>query len=169
MKCSDCFPRRRDKGEEKGDQTYFAILGQIDLEGLRIVFEPERGHGKENILSIDRFPFLLLTFFGCCATLATKVPAIPIPTNHVPSLVMNEMNSLTHSCIHSLASLAILALSGKAVFMIRATGAKLRMLASDIAQAEVEEEDDNDLPPWCRDDEEALEAKSEAREDMMCR
>jgi hypothetical protein len=43
---------------------------------------------------------------------------------------MNEMNSLTHSCIHSLASLAILALSGRAFFMIRATGAKLRMLAS---------------------------------------
>ena len=49
----------------------------------------------------------------------------------LPSLVMNEMNSLTHSCMHSLASLAILAFSGKAVFMIRATGAKLRILASD--------------------------------------
>jgi hypothetical protein len=44
---------------------------------------------------------------------------------------MKEMNSLTHSCMHSLASLAILALSGRAVFMIRATGAKLRILASD--------------------------------------
>jgi hypothetical protein len=44
---------------------------------------------------------------------------------------MNEMNSLTHSCMHSLASLAILALSGRAPFMIRATGAKLRMLASE--------------------------------------
>jgi hypothetical protein len=43
---------------------------------------------------------------------------------------MNEMNSLTHSCIHSLASFAIFALSGNAVFIIRATGAKLRMLAS---------------------------------------
>lgn len=49
----------------------------------------------------------------------------------IPSLVMNDMNSLTHSCMHSLASLAILALSGRAVFIIRATGAKLRMLASD--------------------------------------
>ena len=49
---------------------------------------------------------------------------------NVPSLVINEMNSLTHSCIHSLASFAILALSGKAFFMMRATGAKLRMLAS---------------------------------------
>jgi hypothetical protein len=44
---------------------------------------------------------------------------------------MNEMNSLTHSCMHSFASLAILALSGSAIFMIRATGAKLRMLASE--------------------------------------
>jgi hypothetical protein len=44
---------------------------------------------------------------------------------------MNEMNSLTHSCMHSLASLAIFAFSGRAVFIIRATGAKLRMLASE--------------------------------------
>jgi hypothetical protein len=33
--------------------------------------------------------------------------------------------------MHSFASFAILAFSGRAVFMIRATGAKLRMLASD--------------------------------------
>jgi hypothetical protein len=48
-----------------------------------------------------------------------------------PSLVMNEMNSLTHSCMHSFASFAILAFSGRAIFMMRATGAKLRMLASE--------------------------------------
>lgn len=46
---------------------------------------------------------------------------------------MKEMNSLTHSCMHSFASFAILAFSGSAVFMMRATGAKLRMLASDAA------------------------------------
>lgn len=44
---------------------------------------------------------------------------------------MNEMNSDTHSCMHSFASLAIFAFSGNADFMIRATGAKLRMLASE--------------------------------------
>ena len=49
----------------------------------------------------------------------------------IPSLVMNEMNSDTHSCMHSLASFAILAFSGSANFMIRATGAKFCMLASD--------------------------------------
>jgi hypothetical protein len=49
---------------------------------------------------------------------------------HLPSLVIKEMNSLTHSCMHSFASFAILAFSGKAFFMMRATGAKLRMLAS---------------------------------------
>jgi hypothetical protein len=37
---------------------------------------------------------------------------------------MNEMNSLTHSCIHSFASFAIFAFSGRAVFIILATGAK---------------------------------------------
>lgn len=51
--------------------------------------------------------------------------------NRLPSLVMNEMNSLTHSCMHSFASFAILAFSGNAVFMIRATGAKLRISVSD--------------------------------------
>ena len=44
---------------------------------------------------------------------------------------MKEMNSLTHSCMHSFASFAIFAFSGSAVFMIRATGAKFRMLASE--------------------------------------
>jgi hypothetical protein len=46
---------------------------------------------------------------------------------------MKEMNSLTHSCMHSFASFAIFAFSGKAIFMMRATGAKLRMLASEAA------------------------------------
>jgi hypothetical protein len=51
---------------------------------------------------------------------------------HTPSLVIKEINSLTHSCMHSFASLAILAFSGKAVFIIRATGAKFLMLASEV-------------------------------------
>ena len=51
--------------------------------------------------------------------------------SNAPSLVMKDMNSLTHSCMHSFASFAILAFSGRAVFMIRATGAKFRMSASD--------------------------------------
>lgn len=59
------------------------------------------------------------------------------------------MNSLTHSCMHSFASLAILALSGRAVFMIRATGAKFRMLASDIAEGG-DDEDEDARPPWWR-------------------
>ena len=45
--------------------------------------------------------------------------------------MMKEMNSLTHSCMHSFASFAILAFSGSAVFIIRATGAKFLMLASE--------------------------------------
>lgn len=54
----------------------------------------------------------------------------PIRDNYVPSLVMKDMNSDTHSCIHSFASFAILAFSGRADFMILATGAKFCMLAS---------------------------------------
>ena len=48
-----------------------------------------------------------------------------------PSLVMNDINSLTHSCMHSFASFAIFAFSGRAVFIILATGAKFLMLASE--------------------------------------
>ena len=66
--------------------------------------------------------------------IGSSQPCMLVPRDHyktsLPSLVMKEMNSLTHSCMHSFASLAILAFSGSAVFMIRATGAKLRMLAS---------------------------------------
>lgn len=67
-------------------------------------------------------------------------------SSNVPSLVMKLMNSLTHSCIHSFASLAILALSGRACFMIRATGAKFLMLASDIAEAEADNEGNERAP-----------------------
>jgi hypothetical protein len=49
---------------------------------------------------------------------------------YIPSLVIKDMNSDTHSCMHSFASLAILAFSGSADFMILATGAKFCMLAS---------------------------------------
>lgn len=73
----------------------------------------------------------------------------PKDPRNVPSLVMKLMNSLTHSCMHSFASLAILALSGRAVFMIRATGAKFRMLASDIAEGG-DDEDEDARPPWWR-------------------
>lgn len=53
---------------------------------------------------------------------------------------MKEINSLTHSCMHSLASLAILAFSGSAFFMMRATGAKFRMLASYMSALSVFDE-----------------------------
>ena len=122
-------------GNEDAGQagTHFAIFGKVYLQCLCIVLEPKRCHGKQYVFAIHRFPLLLLTLFGCCATtsISKEHPVKEEGGEHEPSLVMNEMNSLTHSCMHSLASLAILALSGSAVFMIRATGAKLRMLASD--------------------------------------
>ena len=70
--------------------------------------------------------------------------------------------------MHSLASLAILALSGKAVFIIRATGAKLRMLASDIDDM-VEGDADEERPPCCLLDAEddALRSFSDLTEGMV--
>lgn len=60
--------------------------------------------------------------------LVRSVPTAKMSTRlYSPSLVMNDINSLTHSCMHSFASLAIFAFSGKASFMMRAT--RGRMLA----------------------------------------
>ena len=70
----------------------------------------------------------------------------------LPSLVMNDMNSLTHSCIHSFASFAIFALSGNAVFIIRATVARLSIKASGDARTFLfggcvgEEEEEDETP-----------------------
>lgn len=71
-----------------------------------------------------------MTFLGRYLSLAWQITRSG-DWRDEPSLVIKLMNSLTHSCMHSLASFAILAFSGKAIFMILATGAKLRMLASD--------------------------------------
>ena len=50
------------------DKTHFAILGEVDLQGFGIVLEPQRGHGKQNVLAIDRLSLLLLTLFRRFAT-----------------------------------------------------------------------------------------------------
>ena len=47
-------------------RAHLSVAGKIDLEGFGVVLEAERRHGKENILSIDRLPLLLLTFLGSC-------------------------------------------------------------------------------------------------------
>lgn len=123
------------------DSTHFAIFGQVDLQRLGVVFESQRGHSKEDILAIHSLALFLLTFLRRCdkrrqISAAGAVGGSEVMRDGLPSLVMKEMNSLTHSCMHSFASLAILAFSGKAVFMIRATGAKLRMLASEAGPCE---------------------------------
>jgi hypothetical protein len=77
---------------------------------------------------------------------------------------MKEMNSLTHSCMHSLASFAIFAFSGRAVFMMRATGAKLRMLASDAALLALLEPFTGGEADECGDDDmAAAEGRCQAR------
>ena len=114
--------------------TYFAIFRKVYFEGLCVVFESERRHGKQDILAIDSLPFFLLALFRSCGSPRAEQADSSVFScmeasrrTGLPSLVMNEINSLTHSCMHSFASFAILAFSGKAVFMIRATGAKFRI------------------------------------------
>jgi hypothetical protein len=155
------YGNKRECNRGKGEgQTHFAIPRKVDFQCFRIVLEAKRRHSKEYVLAIDSFALLLLALFGGCHR--HQRPSHTCEVRDSPSLVMNEMNSLTHSCMHSFASFAILALSGSAIFMIRATGAKLRMLASDAAAllfvflgvvcgGEVEEcgdEDDMALQGW---------------------
>lgn len=65
--------RQVDLGDENKEiKTHFAIFGQINLQRLGVILESKRGHGKENIFPIDRLAFLLLTLFGCCATLVNS-------------------------------------------------------------------------------------------------
>ena len=100
--------------------AYLTILGQINLERLRIIFESKGCHREQDIFSIDCLTLFLLAFlrsYGC----QYRVTDEAFNKSPQPSLVMNEMNSLTHSCMHSFASFAIFAFSGKANFMIRAT------------------------------------------------
>lgn len=41
--------------------TYFSVLGKVDLQRFCIVLESGGGHGEQDVLSIDRLSFLLLT------------------------------------------------------------------------------------------------------------
>jgi hypothetical protein len=131
---NDVQPASMRRGRK--DRTHFAIFRQVDLQSLGVVLETQRRHGEENVLAIDGLALLLLAFLRGYTARSVKNSKSD-ESNNSPSLVMNEINSLTHSCIHSLASLAIFALSGNAVFIILATGAKLRILASDAAACEV--------------------------------
>lgn len=51
-------------GEWEKLAAYLPIARQVDLEGLGVVLEAQRGHGKQNVLAIDCLALLLLAFFG---------------------------------------------------------------------------------------------------------
>lgn len=51
-------------GEEGKGAAYFAVARQIDFQGFGVVLEAKRGHGKEDVLAIDRLALLLLALFG---------------------------------------------------------------------------------------------------------
>lgn len=52
------YKHKRGKGS-----AHFSVLGEIDLKSFPIVLESKRAHGKEDVLSVDCFPLLLLTLF----------------------------------------------------------------------------------------------------------
>lgn len=44
--------------------TYLPQFCQMDLQRLRVLFEPQRNHRVQNILPTDRLPFLHLTLLS---------------------------------------------------------------------------------------------------------
>lgn len=123
--------------------THLTVPGEVDLQRLPVVLKPERSHGEQDVFAVYGFALLLLAFFRSwwhklATAFACNICHLPWACWYVPSLVMNEINSDTHSCMHSFASFAILAFSGKADFMILATGAKFCMLASGWMYAALE-------------------------------
>ena len=50
---------------ELGGVTHLTELSEVNLEGLCMVFEPERDHHIEDVLATDRLTFLELKLLGC--------------------------------------------------------------------------------------------------------
>lgn len=50
--------------EKKNRDTYFTVFGEIDFERFGVIFKAQGCHGKQDILTVDRLPFLMLTLFG---------------------------------------------------------------------------------------------------------
>jgi hypothetical protein len=48
----------------KREWPYFSVLGEINLERLRVILETQRGHGEEDVLAINGFPLFLVAFLG---------------------------------------------------------------------------------------------------------
>ena len=61
------------RGEMEKSVAYLPITRQIDLQGLGVILEAKRRHGKEDILAIDRFALFLLAFFGGWASKSAVV------------------------------------------------------------------------------------------------
>lgn len=112
-----------------GRVFYFSVFCEVNFQSLGVILESQRCHGKQYILSIDRLSLLLLTFLGGWGKSLPLSDYELVRRGILPSLVIKLMNSLTHSCMHSFASFAILALSGSAVFMIRATGRRSALVS----------------------------------------
>lgn len=45
-------------------RTYFSIFCQVYFERFGVVLEASGRHSEKDVLAVDCFPLLLLTFFG---------------------------------------------------------------------------------------------------------
>ena len=53
-----------EKEKKEIRDTYFSVFREIDFQRFGVVFKPQRGHGKQDVLTVNRLSFLVLTFFG---------------------------------------------------------------------------------------------------------
>lgn len=129
--------------------THTAVLCEVDLARLCIVVESQGCHSVEDILAVDRLSLVIEDLFRRFRALR-GVRSV-VAGRRRPTPTRNEMNSDTHSCTHSLASLAIFALSGNAAFIILPTFAIYRRVISRAPQCKgVNSQADTDPAPCTR-------------------
>ena len=103
--------------------AHLAELLEIQIERLNVWFKAQRGHGPQQVVPVDGLALLLLALVAGPVHPAQSElqPAFSCWKNApawAHSLVMKLINSETHSCTVSLASLAILALLGSCFFCV---------------------------------------------------
>lgn len=93
-------------------RIYLAILGKIQSKRFCVLFKSQRVHGVQQVVAVDGLALFLLALIARPSFTQAK-------PRDAYSLVMNAINSDTHSCTHSFASFDTFAVGGMDRFIIR--------------------------------------------------
>lgn len=78
LSCATCRYEGRCIGPRA--TTHLAVLGQVDLERLGIVFEAQRRHGIQDVFAVDRLSLFLMALLRGCdgsVSLSSRDAALP--------------------------------------------------------------------------------------------